>query len=367
MTTTTTGTHSPGEYEALLRADFASFAQHCFHELNPRTPFALNWHFEMTAAKLEPVRAGGIRRVIINVPPHHLKSHLASVAFPAWCLGHDPSARILCVSYAQDLADKLSRDSRHILTSDWYRQLFATRLSAQRQAVSEFETTAQGCRLATAVGGVLTRRGADIIIIDDPLKPEEALSQAQRQAANEWYDHTLYSRLNDARTGSIVLIMHRLHESLPSGLTRGTILLVTCWRRRTGRSCAFQPSPRRTRAGRSTPSWDRARLPGGEARHCTRSASHWRASSGSAASPGLSRGSANTPRALRPGGHRPLPAGSVAAGRWHGQGGLVPDLRGKRAAREIRPGRPELGHCQQGKRAQRFQRARELGIKGKDL
>ena len=80
----------------------------------------------------------------------------------------------------------------------------------------EFETTAQGCRVATAVGRVLTGRGADIaIVIDDPLKPEEALSQAQRRAANEWYDHTLYSRLNDKLTGAIVLIMHRLHESLP--------------------------------------------------------------------------------------------------------------------------------------------------------
>jgi hypothetical protein len=117
----------------------------------------------------------------------------------------------VCASYAQDLADKLSRDCRHVLASGWYRQLFATRLSAQRQAVSEFETTAQGCRLATSVGGVLTGRGADIII-DDPLKPEEALSQAQRQAANDWFDHTLYSRLNDTRTGAIILIMHRLHE-----------------------------------------------------------------------------------------------------------------------------------------------------------
>ena len=67
-------------------------------------------------------------------------------------------------------------------------------------------------RLATSVGGVLTGRGADIIVIDDPLKPEEALSQAQRRAANEWFDHTLYSRLNDKLTGAIVLIMHRLHE-----------------------------------------------------------------------------------------------------------------------------------------------------------
>src|SRR5262249_50621402 len=161
---------------------------------------------------LAAVREGKIRRLVINLPPRHL-SLLASVAFPAWCLGHEPSAQILCVSYAQDLADKLSRDCRHIVASGWYQQIFpGTRLSPPRAAVPEFDTTAQGCRLATSVGGVLTGRGADLIIIDDPLKPEEALSQAQRQAANDWYDHTLYSRLNDKLEGAIVLIMHRLHE-----------------------------------------------------------------------------------------------------------------------------------------------------------
>src|SRR5215467_1905842 len=86
-----------GECAALLRDDFASFAARSFHELNPRTPFAANWHFELIAAKLAAVREGHIRRLIINVPPRHLKSHLASVAFPAWCLGHDPVRRS-CVS-----------------------------------------------------------------------------------------------------------------------------------------------------------------------------------------------------------------------------------------------------------------------------
>jgi predicted phage terminase large subunit-like protein len=78
--------------------------------------------------------------------------------------------------------------------------------------VQEFITTRQGYRLATSTGGVLTGRGADIILIDDPLKPEEALSDAQRKAANEWFSHTLYSRLNDKRSGAIVIIMQRLHE-----------------------------------------------------------------------------------------------------------------------------------------------------------
>src|SRR5207249_4321456 len=115
-------------------------------------------------------------------------------------------------SRSSNVRPKLSRDCRRIVASGWYRHIFPTRLSQRHQAVPEFDTTARGCRLATSVGGVLTGRGADIIIIDDPLKPEEALSQAQREAANEWFDHTLYSRLNDKQKGAIILIMHRLHE-----------------------------------------------------------------------------------------------------------------------------------------------------------
>jgi predicted phage terminase large subunit-like protein len=200
------------EYEVLLRQDFTTFAARCFRDLNPQTRLAMNWHLEVIADKLTAVRTGRIRRLIINLPPRHLKSLMASIAFPAWCLGHDPSAQILCVSYAQDLADKLARDCRGIMMRPWYRQIFPTRLAPHRQAVQEFITTRQGYRLATSTGGVLTGRGADIILIDDPLKPEEALSDAQRKAANEWYDHTLYSRLNDKRHGAIVIIMQRLHE-----------------------------------------------------------------------------------------------------------------------------------------------------------
>jgi hypothetical protein len=156
----------------LLRLDFVSFAQRCFRELSPRTQFAMNWHIEIlaaipgTAREGRPsgemaLRAGKIRRLIINMPPRYLKSILASVAFPAWCLGHDPAAQILCVSYAQEFADKLARDCRRVIASDWYRRIFPTRLSPERQAVPEFETTAQGCRLATSVGGVLTAHGLE--------------------------------------------------------------------------------------------------------------------------------------------------------------------------------------------------------------
>ncbi len=195
-----------------LRGDFAAFAERAFHTLYPRSRFLANWHLRVVAARLAAVRLGHIRRLVINLPPRHLKSLLASVAFPAWILGHEPAAEIVCVSYAQELADKWSRDCRRIVTSPWYRWLFPTRLAPTRQAMAEFETTARGCRIAAGVGGVLTGRGADLIVIDDPLKPEEALSDARRRAANEWYDHTLYSRLNDKARSAVVLVMHRLHE-----------------------------------------------------------------------------------------------------------------------------------------------------------
>jgi predicted phage terminase large subunit-like protein len=201
-----------GAYRAVLRNDFTFFTARCFHELNPQARLAMNWHLLVIAEKLAAVRQGKIRRLIINLPPRHLKSLFASIAFPAWCLGHDPSAQILCVSYAQDLADKFARDCRSIMMSPWYRRIFPTRLAPQRQAVQEFITTRQGYRLATSTGGVLTGRGADFILIDDPLKPEDALSEVLRRAANEWYNHTLYSRMNDKRHGAIVIIMQRLHE-----------------------------------------------------------------------------------------------------------------------------------------------------------
>ena len=196
----------------LLRRDLYGFIEKSFYELNPTTPFLRNWHIELMAAELEACRRGETKRLIINVPPRSLKSICTSVAFPAWLLGHNPSSQIICASYAQDLANKHAIDCRTLLSSKWYQDLFPTRLSSERQAVQEFMTTQKGFRLATSVGGVLTGRGADFIIIDDPLKPDEALSDTQRKAVNDWFDHTLCSRLNDKRTGCIILIMQRLHE-----------------------------------------------------------------------------------------------------------------------------------------------------------
>jgi predicted phage terminase large subunit-like protein len=198
-------------YSHILRCDFNAFIHRAFLELNPHAIFEHNWHLEVLAWKLEQVRLGLCKRLIINIPPRHLKSHTASVAFPAWLLGHDPASQILAVSYAQDLSDKLARDCRTLITSPFYQSLFDTRLSAERNAVAEFETTQGGYRLSTSVGGVVTGRGADIIIVDDPMKADDALSDTRRQAVNAWYNNTLRSRLNRQDEGAIIVVMQRLH------------------------------------------------------------------------------------------------------------------------------------------------------------
>jgi predicted phage terminase large subunit-like protein len=204
-------TLSPAEYAFILRHDFMSFIERSFYELNPQTRFLPGPHIEVMASKLEACRKGKSKRLIINLPPRGLKSHCTSISFAAWWLGHNPAGHVICASYGQDLADKLARDCRIIMVSPWYQRLFPTRM-ANRQAVHDFTTTDQGTRMATSVGGVLTGRGADLILIDDPLKPDEALSETRRKAVNEWYDNTLLSRLNDKNNGSIIIIMQRLHQ-----------------------------------------------------------------------------------------------------------------------------------------------------------
>ena len=200
------------EYEVLLRHDFATFAARCFQDLNPQTDLAMNWHLEVIAAKLTAVRRG--QDPAADHQPATPSSEildgldrLSGLVSRARPFGPDP-VRQLCPGSRRQARPRLPQHH----DEPWYRRIFPTRLAPHRQAVQEFITTRQGYRLATSTGGVLTGRGADIILIDDPLKPEEALSEAQRQAANEWYDHTLYSRLNDKRHGAIVIIMQRLHE-----------------------------------------------------------------------------------------------------------------------------------------------------------
>jgi predicted phage terminase large subunit-like protein len=198
--------------QALLRNDFRVFVEKVFMTLTPGQNFIRSWHLDAIADRLERVRRGEIKRLIINLPPRSLKSIMTSVAFPAFALGLDPTRRIICVSYSGELTKKHSNDFRAVLDSRWYRSTFpGTRVGPFKNNETEIELTARGFRLATSVGGTLTGRGGDIIIIDDPLKPDDAFSETKRTGANLWFTNTLLSRLDDKRTGAIVVVMQRVH------------------------------------------------------------------------------------------------------------------------------------------------------------
>lgn len=193
-----------------LRCDLSTFIGRTFLHANPGQRYLHNWHIHAIAHHLELCATGRIKRLIITVPPRSLKSICASVAYPAWVLGHDPTRRIICVSYAQELSLDLARKSRDVLTSNWYPIIFPhTRLVRDTEA--EQATTQGGSRLATSIGGTLTGKGGNIIIIDDPHKPEEASSRTSRARVLEWYRSTLSSRLDDPADDVIIVVMQRLH------------------------------------------------------------------------------------------------------------------------------------------------------------
>lgn len=209
--------HRQAIYYAALRKDLVTFVQRTFRELNPSTPFVMEPFIEVLCSYLTACARGDITRLVINLPPRSLKSMIISVAFVAWCLGNDATRRLICASYGQDLADEFAAQTRKIMQSKFYQQAFRTRLAKGLQAVDDFQTTAGGGRLATSVNGPLTGRGGDFIIIDDPIKASDALSDARRAEPNEWLSSTVLSRLNNKSTGCIIVVMQRVHEADMTG------------------------------------------------------------------------------------------------------------------------------------------------------
>ena len=195
-----------------LRTNLVSFIRIVFETVVPGEALHLNWHIRAMAHVLEQVRLGHIRRLIITVPPRHLKSIVSSVAFPAFLLGQDPTRKVVCASYSADLATKHANDCRAVMRSDRYRRLFpGTRISPEKNTELEFMTTKRGGRFATSVGGTLTGRGGNLIILDDPMKPDDAMSEPLRRRAIDWFRTTLMSRLNLKGEDAIIVVMQRIH------------------------------------------------------------------------------------------------------------------------------------------------------------
>jgi predicted phage terminase large subunit-like protein len=199
--------------DALLRTDLSSFVEKCFAEIVQGKPYSHNWHIDAITHQLSRIQTGELRRLIVNIPPRHLKSLTVTSAYTAWALGHDPTKKIICVSHSKDLSRDHANDFLRIVESPWYRRLFpALQVAKRGHRVTELKTSKGGFRLATSIGGAVLGRGADLIVIDDPIQPLAALSNAERARTKTFYDQTLFTRLNDKRTGAIVLVMQRLHE-----------------------------------------------------------------------------------------------------------------------------------------------------------
>src|SRR5690348_6691897 len=204
------------ELGAACRLRFSIFYQRCFLTLNPGAHFKDNWSIDAMAAFAEQIIRGDMRRGIVNVPPRHGKSQMLNVALCAFILGHDPRKRIFCISYAGPLSSEHAAQFRAIVESAWYQRIFP-RMKIKRIVDDEVYTTKRGYRRWTSVLGSMTGMGGDLFIVDDPIKPVDCLSQAKRDAVNQWFSNTVLPRLDDKEKGVILVIMQRLHLDDLSG------------------------------------------------------------------------------------------------------------------------------------------------------
>ena len=154
------------------------FVEWAWPILEPGAPFQPNWHIDLLCEYLEAVTAGEIRRLVINIPPRYGKSLLVSVCWPCWEWIQRPSHRWLFTSYAEKLASRHAIDRRRLLTSDWYQRRWGhvVRLTRDVNAKLEYHNSRRGAMVATSVGGSVTGKGGNRIVIDDPHNPTEAES-----------------------------------------------------------------------------------------------------------------------------------------------------------------------------------------------
>ena len=198
-----------------MRRSLREFIKSSWATIEPARDFYDNWHIDAISEHLEAVAHGDIKRLIINVPPRHMKSISVAVALPAWVWTIMPQKRFLFASYALSLSVRDSVKCRRLIDSQWYKTHFGQtfELTSDQNQKQRFENDKTGYRIATSVDGALTGEGGDIIVIDDPHNVREAESSAVRESVLDWWDQAMQTRLNDPKTGAFVIIMQRVHEN----------------------------------------------------------------------------------------------------------------------------------------------------------
>jgi len=193
--------HAEKKIRNKARENFLSFVKCVWPE------FIEGSHHRHIAQKFDDLASGKINRLIVNMPPRHTKSEFASYLLPAWMVGRNPKLKIIQVTHTGELAIRFGRKAKHLIDSDEYRKIFETTLQEDSKAAGRWETAQGGEYFAAGVGGAITGRGADLLIIDDPHSEQDALSSTALESAYDWYTSGPRQRLQPG--GKIVCVMTR--------------------------------------------------------------------------------------------------------------------------------------------------------------
>lgn len=198
----------------LCRRSLYQYVKCAWPVVEPSTPFVDNWHIRLICEYLEALLICEVNDLIINVPPRHMKSLLVSVFFPTWSWIGQPGLSWLTGSYATPLAVRDALKSRRLIQSPWYRQRFGKSfdLRGDQNLKSRYENDRGGTRLTFGFNSAVTGEGGDVLVVDDPLRAQDADNSTQRARVNEIYDQTLSTRANDPKNARRVIIMQRLHQ-----------------------------------------------------------------------------------------------------------------------------------------------------------
>jgi predicted phage terminase large subunit-like protein len=208
----------PGEHERVkaerARRDLAYFFEQAWQVIEPATPFIANWHISAICEHLEAVSRGEIQQLLITMPPRHAKSSIVSVAWPAWVWITHPHIRWLFASYALSLSIRDNRKCRQIIESPWYQRNFGRsfRLSDDQNQKIRYENDHLGYRIAASTTSSVTGEGGDVIVVDDPINAKDADSVVMREAAIDWWDRTMSTRVNNPKKDAKVIVQQRLHQ-----------------------------------------------------------------------------------------------------------------------------------------------------------
>jgi len=193
--------HAEKQIQNRAKNDFLSFVKCVWPD------FIEGSHHRHIAKKFNDLSTGKLKRLIVNMPPRHTKSEFASFLLPAWMVGRNPKLKIIQATHTGELAIKFGRKAKHLIDSEEYHKIFQTRLQEDSKAAGRWETAQGGEYFAAGVGGAITGRGADLLIIDDPHSEQDAMSPSALESAYEWYTSGPRQRLQPG--ASIVLVMTR--------------------------------------------------------------------------------------------------------------------------------------------------------------